>query len=76
MKHSIKRQMAIVFIGLVVAILVVFLSVNAFFLEQYYKVNKQKDLKKMYTTIEMALKKDTLTTDEVKVKLGQLVEKK
>ena len=74
MKHSIKKQMAIVFIGLVVAILVVFLSVNAFFLEQYYKVNKQKDLKKMYTSIEMALKKDTLTTDEVKVKLGQLVE--
>ncbi|MDD3141836.1 MAG: HAMP domain-containing sensor histidine kinase [Lachnospiraceae bacterium] len=75
MKHSIRRQMAVVFIGLVVSILVVFLSVNAFFLEQYYKVNKQKDLKKMYTTIEAALKKDTLTTDEVKVKLGQLVEK-
>ena len=41
MRGSIKRQISVIFIGLVVAILLISLGVNAKFLGQYYILNKQ-----------------------------------
>ncbi|MGO5053660.1 ATP-binding protein [Lachnospiraceae bacterium LCP25S3_G4] len=75
MKHSIKKQMTIAFTGLVMFILIACLLVNGVFLEQYYILNKEKDLKTMYQAINNAIKDDTLSDNEVKENLQRLVEK-
>ena len=41
MKHSIKRQMMTVFVGLILFMIVVFMIVNGSFLEKYYISNKK-----------------------------------
>ena len=50
MKHSIRRQMALIFIGLVVLMLVANWLINNFFLESYYLVKKEKVLVKVFHT--------------------------
>lgn len=51
MKHSIRRQMALIFIGLVVLMLVANWLINNFFLESYYLVKKEKVLVKVFQEI-------------------------
>lgn len=51
MKHSIRRQMALIFIGLVVLMLVANWLINNFFLESYYVVKKEKVLVKVFQEI-------------------------
>lgn len=67
--------MTIAFTGLVMFILIACLLVNGVFLEQYYILNKEKDLKTMYQAINNAIKDDTLSDNEVKENLQRLVEK-
>lgn len=74
MKHSIKRQMAFVCIGLVVFTLVVFLVINGRFLEQYYIANKQKDFTKVYQELNQSAHKGTLKTNEMREELAQITE--
>ena len=51
MKHSIRRQMALIFIGLVVLMLVANWLINNFFLESYYVVKKEKVLVNVFQEI-------------------------
>ena len=74
MKGSLKRQIAVVFIGLVVAILLISLGVNAKFLGQYYIWNKQTSLIEMYKEMDHASKKGNLTSDSTIDKLSEMVE--
>jgi len=48
MKHSIARQIAGIFIGLMVLVLVLNLAVNGFFLERYYIVRLERTLRQSY----------------------------
>lgn len=74
MKGSIKRQIAVVFIGLVVAILLISLGVNAKFLGQYYIWNKQASLIEVYKEMDHASERGDLTSDSTIDKLSEMVE--
>lgn len=75
MKNSLKRQMSVTFIGLAVFTLLGCMLVNAVFLARYYIYNKQRDLMKTYNILKVADKNDSLTSDSVKEKLQQTMEK-
>ena len=74
MRGSIKRQISVIFIGLVVAILLISLGVNAKFLGQYYILNKQASLTEVYEKLKTASEKGTLTSDSTVEKLSEMVE--
>lgn len=55
MKKSIKREIATIFIGLVMVIMLLFVFVNSQFLEQYYIYKKQDRLIDVYEKMESAV---------------------
>ncbi|MEG2145259.1 MAG: HAMP domain-containing sensor histidine kinase [Lachnospiraceae bacterium] len=75
MKQSIKKQITVVFVGLVLAILIVCLLMNGFFLEKFYIMNKERALEKMYDAVEEAFHENTLGTVKVQEELTGIVEK-
>lgn len=75
MKHSIRRQMMVVFVGLIVFIFVLIFAVNSGFLEEYYIVHKQADLTNTYNAIDKALTDKNIDTDSVIAKLTRQTEK-
>lgn len=52
MKHSIKRQMTVIFAGLTVCILAMIFVLNACFLEPFYIQDKQKQFVEMYNSMQ------------------------
>ena len=56
MNKSIKRQIATIFIGLVLAIMLISTFINSQFLERFYVFNKQKTLIDVYEKMEQAVK--------------------
>ena len=74
MRGSIKRQISVIFIGLVVAILLISLGVNAKFLGQYYILNKQASLTEVYEKLKTASEKGKLTSDSTVEELSEMVE--
>ena len=75
MKKSLKRQMIVVFVGLILFVLAIVFAVNSSFLEKYYIANKQTELTSMYNSIEEALHNENVSTDDVQSELIQLSEK-
>lgn len=75
MKYSIRRQMVIVFVGLIIFILVLMFAANTGFLEEYYIVHKQADLLDMYSSIDTALQNGDLKEESVTSKLMRQTEK-
>lgn len=65
MKQSIRRQMMVVFVGLIVFILVLLFVVNSTFLEQYYTVHKEADLLNAYKSLDKAVKEGNLADEDV-----------
>ena len=47
MRHSIKSQMIIIFIGMISCVLLAFFIINMNFLEPYYISNKKTEFVKM-----------------------------
>lgn len=76
MRKTIKRQIVVGFIGLVLAILLVSLFINGQFLEKYYISDKQSGMIDMYEQLDAAVKRDSLTAEETIEKLNRLVEVK
>lgn len=74
MKHSIKRQMITVFVGLVVLMILVFLVINGNFLERYYIADKQTKFTELYKQLENAAVENTLMEDSVNESLGLLAQ--
>lgn len=74
MKHSIKRQMITVFVGLVALMIVVFLVINGNFLERYYIADKQTKFVNLYEQLEVAAVEDTLMEDSVNESLGMFAQ--
>ncbi len=64
MKHSIKRQMTIVFSGLIIFILVMTVAVYSKFLQEYYLLHKQQDLMEVHDTVGFAMEKGRLTEED------------
>lgn len=76
MKYSIKRQMATVFIGIVVFILLAVFIMNGRFLEEYYVQNKMKVLTNIYNSLDKFLEEDAgIDSENLNKTLGPLVEK-
>ena len=64
MRHSIRRQFALIFIGLMAGVIFSCWLVNIFFLERYYITRKIKVLLNAYDTIREAVNSDTYNTVE------------
>lgn len=75
MKHSIKRQMIAVCVGVIVCLLLVLLVINIKFLEPYYIRNKEAEFIHVYEELRIAVEEDTISDDEVSDKLYKLSEK-
>lgn len=75
MKHSIKRQMIAVFIGLLVCLVLALFIINIKFLEPYYISNKEESFIDMYEILNQSVNAGTLDDDEVLGDLAHLAER-
>lgn len=64
MKHSIRQQFALIFIGLMTAVIFFCWLINIAFLEQYYIQSKMKVILTAYDSISQAANSDTYNTEE------------
>lgn len=55
MAKSIKRQLVVVFVGLIAMLLAVVFIVNSMFLRQYYVLHKKSEMIEMYQMIDSAV---------------------
>ena len=74
-KHSIKRQMITIFVGLIVCVLLSLLCINMNFLEPYYIRNKEKEFVKMYGNLKTAVEDGTIQNEKVSNELQYFAEK-
>ena len=63
-KHSIKRQFALIFIGLMAGTILLCWFINIIFLEEYYIRSKTKVILEAYDTIRLAANSDTYNTKQ------------
>lgn len=75
MKHSIKKRMMAVFVGLVILVMVAFLMINGGFLEKYYIENKKMEFEKVYELIERDMKDGQVFPENRKEEISKLAEK-
>lgn len=74
MKKSIKRQIAVIFISLVTAIMVLFVFINSQFLEHYYIYKKQETLIDVYQKMEKAVEESRFSYKDMVRQLNEEVE--
>lgn len=75
MKHSIKKQMIGVFIGLMTSLILVLLIINVCFLEPYYIRDKRLQFINMYQNLESMVDDGGFQDENTAVKLVRLAEK-
>lgn len=75
MKHSIKKQMMGVFIGLMTSLILVLLIINVCFLEPYYIRDKRLQFINMYQHLESMVDDGGFQAENTAVKLVRLAEK-
>lgn len=75
MKHSIKRQMMTVFLGLLVFLVAALFIINIKFLEPYYIGNKEMQFIDMYEELNQAMAEGNLNDEEVSGQLIYMAEK-
>ena len=74
-KHSIKSLMSSFFAGIFICLLAILLIVNVKFLEPYYIRDKEMQFIHVYEELQEAVKKGTISNDEVQDELHVLCEK-
>lgn len=70
--HSIRRQFAMIFIGLMTAVIFLCWFINSMFLEDYYIRTKTEVIYKAYESIRQAANGDTYSTDEFRMELDDV----
>ena len=70
MRHSIRHQMAGLFIGIITGTLLLCWLVNYFFLEGYYVENKKKTIISAYEVLNRGVKEELLNDNSFTTKLG------
>lgn len=75
MKRSLKGQMTIIFVGLVVCMLLIFYVLNNCFLEQYYVYHKKEDFKEICAEIEDSVVDGALEDSAAESELQSVAEK-
>lgn len=71
-KHSIKRQFALIFIGVMAGTILLCWIINTMFLGEYYIRSKTRVIYDAYLTISQAVNSDTYGTDEFAEKLNDV----
>ncbi len=72
MKHSIRQQFALIFIGLMAGTILLCWLINTIFLEQYYISMKSNVIMDAYETISQAANSDTYSTEEFSTNLDEV----
>ena len=72
MKHSIRRQFALIFIGLMAGTILLCWFINSVFLEEYYIRSKTKVIMDAYETISNAASSGTYGTKEFEEELNDI----
>ncbi len=72
MKHSIKRQFAFIFIGLMAATLLVCWVINNFLLQKYYEENRERALLETYRVLNEAVQEENLLSENLKIELERI----
>lgn len=75
MKHSIKKQMIVVFVGLTLCLILTLFVINIRFLEPYYIHNKEAEFINLYEELEKAVDSDSLMDEDVFDHLRNIAEK-
>lgn len=75
MKYSIKKQFAIIFIGLMTVTLLLCWFINNTFLGKYYIENKKNALKSVYVMIDTAAGSGDIVTEDFRIQLQKIIEK-
>lgn len=75
MKYSIKKQFAIIYIGLMTTTLLLCWFINSTFLGQYYIDNKMNALKNAFMVINTASTNGKISSEEFKIQLQKIIEK-
>lgn len=75
MKFSIKRQFAIIFIGLMTATILLCWFINSTFLGKYYLDNKMNALKNAYAVINKAASSGNILTKDFGIQLQKIADK-
>lgn len=72
MSHSIRKQFAFIFIGLMTGMILACVIVNNLFLEKYYLKNKQKALLNAYNKINMASTQGDISSESFDIELRKI----
>lgn len=72
MTHSIRRQLALIFIGLMAGAILLCWLMNNIFLEQYYIRSKTEIIYEAYHTIQQAANSDTYSTEGFRKELNNV----
>lgn len=75
MRYSIKRQFAMIFIGMMSATILMCWSINNIFLEKYYIENKQNVLTDAYVVVNNAFSSGNIMTEDFAIEMRKIVEK-
>lgn len=75
MKHSIKNQMIVIFVGLTGCIILALFFINMKFLEPYYISNKEKEFVRMYDELKVSIESGTIEDISESKKLRHMAEK-
>ncbi|MCI8373382.1 MAG: two-component sensor histidine kinase [Lachnospiraceae bacterium] len=75
MRYSIKRQIAVVFIGVFASAMSVCLIINTLFLEEYYKSNKRQTLLGLYGYLKESAVAGTIGSDQFYTEVQRICEK-
>jgi len=72
MKHSIKTQFALIFIGLMAGTILLCWFVNNTFLEKLYMENKENQLLEAYYKLDLAFEKDDIDSEKFDITFEQI----
>ncbi len=75
MRHSIKSQMIVIFVGLIGCVLLALLIINMNFLEPYYISNKKTEFVNMYVSLRDAMESGTIEQQDKAEELWHMAEK-
>lgn len=69
-RHSLKYQLTVTFILLMIGAVIAIVLLNTFFLDDYYVSKKEKTLENVYSSVDDAVQKGTISSDSTKSKFA------
>ena len=72
MKHSIKRQVALIFIGLMAATLLICWMINNTFLQKYYEEERKKALIHTYEILDTNMQSNSFSEDSFEIEMEKI----